>query len=110
VLIRHDQHIAWRGDAIPDDALALIDRIRGAQVPGKSIRRLRDLANSLTYDLIEALDNLTDFLRGCAAKMSADSFHGKSPYLAYLGPRFFRESSALKLQCQRKACARRLTG
>ena len=30
VLSRPDQHVAWRGDAPPEDALALIDRIRGA--------------------------------------------------------------------------------
>lgn len=30
VLSRPDQHVAWRGDAAPDDALALIDRLRGA--------------------------------------------------------------------------------
>jgi 2-polyprenyl-6-methoxyphenol hydroxylase-like FAD-dependent oxidoreductase len=30
VLSRPDQHIAWRGDAVPLDALALIDRARGA--------------------------------------------------------------------------------
>ena len=27
---RPDQHVAWRGDAQPDNAMALIDRIRGA--------------------------------------------------------------------------------
>jgi len=31
VLSRPDQHVAWRGDALPDDPLALIDRIRGAR-------------------------------------------------------------------------------
>jgi hypothetical protein len=30
VLSRPDQHVAWRGDTIPSDALALIDRVRGA--------------------------------------------------------------------------------
>ncbi len=30
VLIRPDQHVAWRGDAMPDEALAVIDRVRGA--------------------------------------------------------------------------------
>ena len=30
VLSRPDQHVAWRGDAVPTDALGLIDRIRGA--------------------------------------------------------------------------------
>jgi 2-polyprenyl-6-methoxyphenol hydroxylase-like FAD-dependent oxidoreductase len=29
-LVRPDQHIAWRGNRAPDDALALIDRVRGA--------------------------------------------------------------------------------
>ena len=29
VLVRPDGHVAWRGDALPADALALIDRLRG---------------------------------------------------------------------------------
>ena len=30
VLVRPDGHVAWRGDALPDDAAALVDRVRGA--------------------------------------------------------------------------------
>jgi 2-polyprenyl-6-methoxyphenol hydroxylase-like FAD-dependent oxidoreductase len=30
VLSRPDQHVAWRGDTLPPDPLALIDRVRGA--------------------------------------------------------------------------------
>ncbi len=30
ILVRPDQHIAWRGHSVPADSLALIDRIRGA--------------------------------------------------------------------------------
>jgi hypothetical protein len=30
VLSRPDQHVAWRGDRLPADPLALIDRIRVA--------------------------------------------------------------------------------
>jgi hypothetical protein len=30
VLSRPDQHVAWHGDTLPADCLALIDRIRGA--------------------------------------------------------------------------------
>ncbi|MDB5570976.1 MAG: dependent oxidoreductase family protein [Hyphomicrobiales bacterium] len=30
VLVRPDGHVAWRGDAIPDDARALVDLVRGA--------------------------------------------------------------------------------
>jgi 2-polyprenyl-6-methoxyphenol hydroxylase-like FAD-dependent oxidoreductase len=30
VLSRPDQHVAWRGDALPADTLALVDRVRGA--------------------------------------------------------------------------------
>jgi hypothetical protein len=30
VLSRPDQHVAWRGDALPPDPLALVDRILGA--------------------------------------------------------------------------------
>ena len=29
VLVRPDGHVAWRGDALPDDALSLVDRVRG---------------------------------------------------------------------------------
>jgi hypothetical protein len=31
VLSRPDQHVAWRGEALPSDSLALIDHIRGAK-------------------------------------------------------------------------------
>jgi 2-polyprenyl-6-methoxyphenol hydroxylase-like FAD-dependent oxidoreductase len=31
VLVRPDGHVAWRGNAAPDDALAVIDRVRGAK-------------------------------------------------------------------------------
>jgi hypothetical protein len=35
VLSRPDQHVAWRGDALPSDPAALVDLIRGArQDPG----------------------------------------------------------------------------
>jgi 2-polyprenyl-6-methoxyphenol hydroxylase-like FAD-dependent oxidoreductase len=30
VLVRPDGHVAWRGDALPDDAVALVDHVRGA--------------------------------------------------------------------------------
>jgi hypothetical protein len=30
VLDRPDHHVAWRGDELPTDAAALIDRVRGA--------------------------------------------------------------------------------
>ncbi|MFE9323402.1 hypothetical protein ACIHDR_40560 [Nocardia sp. NPDC052278] len=30
VLIRPDQHVAWRGNAAPTDPLSIVDRIRGA--------------------------------------------------------------------------------
>jgi 2-polyprenyl-6-methoxyphenol hydroxylase-like FAD-dependent oxidoreductase len=30
VLCRDDQHVAWRGDAVPADAIALVDMLRGA--------------------------------------------------------------------------------
>jgi hypothetical protein len=34
VLSRPDQHVAWRGDELPADPLALIDRVRGAASQG----------------------------------------------------------------------------
>ncbi len=33
VLVRPDGHVAWRGDALPQDALHLIDHVRGANPP-----------------------------------------------------------------------------
>jgi hypothetical protein len=33
VLVRPDGHVAWRGGTPPQDAFALIDRVRGATVP-----------------------------------------------------------------------------
>src|SRR5262245_33766948 len=32
VLVRPDQHVAWRGDGMPNDVLSLIDLVRGAGV------------------------------------------------------------------------------
>jgi hypothetical protein len=32
LLSRPDQHVAWRGDEPPADAMVLIDRVRGAPV------------------------------------------------------------------------------
>jgi len=31
VLCRDDQHVAWRGDRVPDDAQALVERMRGVR-------------------------------------------------------------------------------
>jgi 2-polyprenyl-6-methoxyphenol hydroxylase-like FAD-dependent oxidoreductase len=33
VLVRPDGYVAWRGDALPAQPLALVDRIRGASPP-----------------------------------------------------------------------------
>jgi hypothetical protein len=33
LLARPDQHVAWRGDRVPDDATALVDKARGAMRP-----------------------------------------------------------------------------
>jgi hypothetical protein len=38
VLSRPDQHMAWRGDSLPTDPLALIDRVRGASNPTSQAR------------------------------------------------------------------------
>lgn len=37
VLSRSDQHVAWRGDVLPADPLALIDRVRSAMTRCKSV-------------------------------------------------------------------------
>jgi hypothetical protein len=31
LLNRPDQHVAWRGDALPEDARALVDLVRGVR-------------------------------------------------------------------------------
>jgi len=36
VLVRPDQHVAWRGDALPADPDALVDRVRGGRASGVS--------------------------------------------------------------------------
>lgn len=36
VLVRPDGHVAWRGDALPPDALVLIDQVRGAASPSRN--------------------------------------------------------------------------
>ena len=36
VLSRPDQHVAWRGDAVPADPLGLIDLVRGARTKSKN--------------------------------------------------------------------------
>jgi hypothetical protein len=36
VLVRPDGHVAWRGNRLPEDALQLIERIRGAAAQGKA--------------------------------------------------------------------------
>jgi hypothetical protein len=33
VLVRPDGHVAWRGDRMPEDALCVIDVVRGAADP-----------------------------------------------------------------------------
>ncbi|HEX3350240.1 MAG TPA: hypothetical protein VHS58_19295 [Acetobacteraceae bacterium] len=39
VLSRPDQHVAWRGDALPPAPLALVDRVRGAGPARRTGRR-----------------------------------------------------------------------
>jgi 2-polyprenyl-6-methoxyphenol hydroxylase-like FAD-dependent oxidoreductase len=38
VLVRPDQHVAWRGDALPADCDALVDVVRGAATEGRERR------------------------------------------------------------------------
>jgi len=41
VLVRPDGHIAWRGDALPADPLALVDQVRGAAPADRAAARSR---------------------------------------------------------------------
>ena len=34
VLVRPDQHVAWRGNLLPQDVAGLVRQIRGADLPG----------------------------------------------------------------------------
>jgi hypothetical protein len=47
VLVRPDRHVAWRGDAEPEDALALIDHLRGARVAASNAERGREAAQAV---------------------------------------------------------------
>jgi 2-polyprenyl-6-methoxyphenol hydroxylase-like FAD-dependent oxidoreductase len=47
VLVRPDRHVAWRGDLAPDNALALVDVLRGAPVTAPTGLR-RNAAAALT--------------------------------------------------------------
>jgi hypothetical protein len=36
VLCRDDQHVAWRGDRVPDDAIALVELLRGSRAASRN--------------------------------------------------------------------------
>ena len=46
VLVRPDGHVAWRGDREPDEALAMIDTVRGAG-PRIAARRAEDIVHGM---------------------------------------------------------------
>lgn len=48
VLSRPDQHVAWRGDELPEDALALIDLVRGAKQTAESAHAIPDPSATTT--------------------------------------------------------------
>ena len=39
LLVRPDQHVAWRGDTVPADVLALVDLLRGARATADTLHR-----------------------------------------------------------------------
>ncbi|MGE5146602.1 MAG: FAD-dependent oxidoreductase [Candidatus Eiseniibacteriota bacterium] len=46
VLVRPDGHVAWRADRAPDDAGAVLDRVRGADAAGDAVYRPRRPAHA----------------------------------------------------------------
>jgi 2-polyprenyl-6-methoxyphenol hydroxylase-like FAD-dependent oxidoreductase len=44
VLVRPDGHVAWRGDALPADPAAVVERMRGAATPAQAQERTDALA------------------------------------------------------------------
>jgi hypothetical protein len=48
LISRPDQHVAWRGDAVPADSVALIDLIRGAAGPAAYERQKGSASISLS--------------------------------------------------------------
>ena len=47
VLVRPDGHVAWRGDALPADPLALIDLVRGALPVGAAVQLQQPAASTV---------------------------------------------------------------
>ena len=47
VLVRPDGHVAWRGDACPADAAAIIDRVRGATPPESGMTAKRPAVDTV---------------------------------------------------------------
>ena len=45
VLVRPDGHVAWRGDRQPENALDVVDRVRGAGSRGARQRQTREGAS-----------------------------------------------------------------
>lgn len=46
VLSRSDQHVAWRGDGLPDDPAELIDKLRGVGVGEATAKAIRKVAET----------------------------------------------------------------
>lgn len=53
VLVRPDGHVAWRGDALPQNCAALIDTVRGVGLPAAA-RRVSTHAEALRPTLVPA--------------------------------------------------------
>jgi 2-polyprenyl-6-methoxyphenol hydroxylase-like FAD-dependent oxidoreductase len=70
VLVRPDQHVAWRGDQEPSIPLQLVDLVRGARPHAGSLVELPALLREETHELHTAQTSATCRSRRCSARVS----------------------------------------